>query len=120
MAGRLLPVQVGGLEVMVETMPAVGSEQTSKTGDAIEAVGDAFARAQETIVKIAESTVEVMSKAAGAARPDRMEVEFGLKISAKGHVVIAGVAGEATLRVTLTYEPNQRELDEEEKKPGDA
>jgi hypothetical protein len=31
-------------------------------------------------------------------------VEFGLKFSAKGNVVVAGATGEATLKVTLTYD----------------
>lgn len=40
---------------------------------------------------------------ARAARPDQLEVEFGLKFSAKDDVIGAGAAGEATLRVKIVY-----------------
>ena len=37
-----------------------------------------------------------------------MDVEFGLSFSATGGVVMAGVAGEASLRVTLGYDVSRR------------
>ena len=46
----------------------------------------------------------MIEKAGAAARPDRVEVEFGLKFSASGGVIMAGVAGEASLKVTLGYD----------------
>ena len=46
----------------------------------------------------------MIDKAGAAARPDRVEVEFGLKFSASGGVIMAGVAGEASLKVTLGYD----------------
>jgi hypothetical protein len=67
-------------------------------------VADAFGRAQETIVEVARSTAVMIEQAGAAARPDRVEVEFGLKFSASGGVIMAGVAGEATLGVTLSYD----------------
>jgi hypothetical protein len=33
-----------------------------------------------------------------------VDVEFGLKFSASGTVIMAGVAGEASLKVTLGYD----------------
>lgn len=105
MAGRTIPVRVGDIEVLVETAPMVGTETTSKVGEAIEAASEAFARAQSTIVEIAASTAEVLKQAAArAARPEHTSVEFGLKFSAKGQVIVAGAAGEATLKVTLSYD----------------
>ena len=46
----------------------------------------------------------MIDRAGAAARPDRVEVEFGLKFSASGAVIMAGVAGEASLKVTLGYD----------------
>jgi hypothetical protein len=37
-----------------------------------------------------------------------VEVEFGLKFSASGGVIMAGVAGEASLKVTLGYDVASR------------
>ena len=100
-----IPVQVGGVELLVEATSVAGSQPTSKLEDATDYVKDAFVRAQEAIVEVAASTVEVMGAAARrAAAPESVEVEFGLKFSAQGNVILAGAAGEATLKVKLTYE----------------
>lgn len=104
MNSRTIPVRVGDVELLVETTPVAGSEPTSRLSDAVEHVEDAFTRAQQAILEIAASTAGVIGEAAGrGVRPDRLEVEFGLKVSVQGNVIVAGTAGEATLRVTLTY-----------------
>lgn len=111
--GRAIPVRVGDIELLVETAPVAGSEPTSRLDAAVDRAGEAFTRAQGAIVEIATSTVEsIRAATARAARPDQLEVEFGLKFSAKGDVIVAGAAGEATLKVKLVY---QRTLDEPER-----
>ena len=46
-----------------------------------------------------------MEKArAQAAQPNHVEVEFGVKISASGNVIVAGLAAESTLTVKLVYD----------------
>jgi Trypsin-co-occurring domain 1 len=103
--GRLIPVRVGDIEIEVEAVPVAGTEATS--GRAARAAGnvvEAFSRAQDAIIEVAKSTAEMIEKAGTAARPDRVEVEFGLKFSASGTVIMAGVAGEASLKVTLGYD----------------
>ena len=104
-AGRLIPVRVGDIEIQVEAVPVAGTEATS--GRAAKAAGsvlEAFGRAQDAIIEVAKSTAEMIEKAGAAARPDRVDVEFGLKFSASGTVIMAGVAGEASLKVTLGYD----------------
>jgi hypothetical protein len=104
MVGATLPVRVGDIELLVETVPVAGTQATSRIEDAVNNVRDAFARAQSAIVEVAISTMEVIEEAGRrAARPDTMEVEFGLKFSANGNVIMAGASGEATLAVKLTY-----------------
>ena len=104
-AGRLIPVRVGDIEIEVEAVRVAGTEPTSgKAAKAAESVRDAFSRAQETIIEVAKSTAEMIDRAGTAVRPDRVEVEFGLKFSASGGVIMAGVAGEASLTVTLGYD----------------
>ncbi len=101
-AGPLIPVRVGDIEIEVEAVRAAGTEATS--GLAAKAAGnvqEAFGQAQDVIIEIAKSTAEMIQKAGAAARPDRVEVEFGLKFSASGGVIMAGVAGEASLKITL-------------------
>jgi Trypsin-co-occurring domain 1 len=105
--GRLIPVLVGDVEIEVETVPVAGTEATSsRAARAAGNVAEAFSRAQDVIAEVARSTAEMIEKA--AARPERVEVEFGLRFSASGTVVMAGVAGEASLRVTLCYDTASR------------
>ena len=98
-------MRVGSVQIEVEAVPVAGTEPTSgRVSKAAGSVVDAFGRAQETVIEVARSTAEMIERAGAAARPDRVEVEFGLKFSASGGVIMAGVAGEATLKVTLSYD----------------
>jgi hypothetical protein len=109
-AGRVMAMRVGGVDLLVETAPVAGSEPTAVLDRAQDAVTDAFDRAKNAIVAIAESTVSTISQLGQrAVRPDEMEVRFGLKFSAQGNVIVAGAAGEATLEVKLTYRPDRGE-----------
>jgi hypothetical protein len=102
----MIPVRVGDVEVLVEAVPVAGTEPTAgRVGRVAEQAGEAFGRAQDVIVGVAVSTAEMIGRAAArAARPDRVEVEFGLRFSATGSVIMGGVTGEATLRVLLSYD----------------
>lgn len=98
-------MQVSGVELLVETTPVAGTEQTSALDKAQAAVAEGFDRAQSAIVAVAESTVNTIGQMAKrSVHPDEVEVTFGLKFSAQGNVILAGAAGEATLEVTLTYQ----------------
>jgi hypothetical protein len=110
--GDTIEVRVGEARLLVETIPASGSELTSgRLNRASEHVLEAFERAQDAIAEVASSAVEVMGKAATrAARPDRLEIEFGLGFSAQGDVIVAGVAAHASLLVRLVYDsPDKKE-----------
>jgi hypothetical protein len=102
---QLIPVRVGDIEIAVEAVTVPGTQPTAASpAKAAEKVRDAFERAQETILQVAKSTAQMIDRAGTAARPDRVDVEFGLKFSASGGVIMAGVAGEASLKVTLSYD----------------
>jgi hypothetical protein len=103
-AGRVVPIVVDGVELLVETSPVVGSYPTSKQDRAQGAVAEAFGRAQTAIIAVAGSTVDVIKQmGARSVEPDEVEVKFGLKFSVQGNVMLAAAAGEASLEVTLTY-----------------
>ena len=106
MPGRvvLVPMEIGGVTLLVETTATAGSEKTSTLGRAQAAVTDAFDHAQAAIVAVATSTVATIGQlGARAVRPQEVEVKFGLKFAAEGNVIVAGASGEATLEVTLKY-----------------
>jgi hypothetical protein len=106
MAGRTIPVQLGDVELLIETTTVPGSEPMARGIDVAQRAADALDRAHEAIVQMASSTAKVIDQvAARAARPDELEIEFGLKISAEGNVIVAGASAEATLVVKLIYKP---------------
>jgi Trypsin-co-occurring domain 1 len=124
MAGRLVPMRIAGVQMLVETTPVAGTEPTAaKLAKAQDAVENAFDRAQEAIVAIAQSTVHTIDRLGQvAAHPDELEVSFGLKFSAQGHVFVAAAGGEASLEVTLTYRQppeSPAEAHEADRPPGD-
>jgi hypothetical protein len=101
-----VPVQVGDLTLLMEAsvVSPVGTEPTGAAGRATDWVLQSFDRVQSAIEQIAVSTAETIERAAArAARPASVAIEFGIKVSAKGDVIIAGGSGEASLKVTLTY-----------------
>jgi Trypsin-co-occurring domain 1 len=79
-----IEVQVGRTRVLVQALPAAGTELTSgKADQAAEHVLGAFERAQDAIVEVAASTIHTIERTAQrAARPDRLELEFGISFSA--------------------------------------
>jgi hypothetical protein len=105
MAVAAVPMRVGGVEVLVEVVQVAGSEPTATRLERVkDRAAEAFERAKDTIVAVATSTLEVAGELARrAAAPQEIEVEFGLKFSAQGNVIVAGGSGEATLTVRLTY-----------------
>lgn len=107
-AGQVVPMRVGDVEVLVQTIPVAGTEPTSTLGDASQRVLDAFERAHQVIVGAAASTAKMIDKlGAQGARPQQMEVEFGLGFSASGNVIVAGASANATLTIRLLYEAKQ-------------
>ena len=111
MAGQLMPMRIGDVEVLVEAVGEQWSEDTSALDEAGKRLLDAFAMAREVIVGAAIATAETAGKlAARSVRPDKLEVEFGLGYAIKGNVVVVSGHAESTLKVKLTYDaPDQAE-----------
>lgn len=101
---ELVATTVGEVDVLVEAVRLPGTEPTSIGARTSEKVSDAFATANRVIAGAAESTWEMLQGlAAKAGHPDQLEVEFGLKYSVTGTVVVAGAAAESNLKVKLVY-----------------
>lgn len=108
MVNRVIPVRVGETELLVEAVPLAGSEPTSRLGDAGDQVIDAFGRAFDAVVEIASSAAGAITRLGQrGARPEQVQVEFGLKFSAQGNVIVAGASGEATLLLRVTYDASR-------------
>ncbi|MEU7798846.1 CU044_2847 family protein [Micromonospora arborensis] len=111
MGGQIIPVRVGDVELWVETARVAGTENTSTAGRTQKVV-DAFERAQDAIVAVSDQVARTVTRlAARSARPDRVDVEFGLKFSGKGDVIVASGSGEVALKVVISYDAG-RSLDD--------
>jgi Trypsin-co-occurring domain 1 len=114
-SGGLIPVRIGDIEIDVEAVQVAGTEATA--GRAAKVAGmtaEAYARAQDVIVEVARTTAQMIDRAAErAARPDWLEVKFGLRFSVSGGVIMAGASAEASLHVTLGYHTGRRLADDE-------
>jgi hypothetical protein len=117
--GRILPFQVNGVQVLIETVAAPAGEPASGKGTsqgltsesrgvladkAADGLVDAFDHAQDVIEAIATRLAgTVSSLAERAVHPDTVELEFGLSFTASGGIIVAGSSVEASLRVTIGY-----------------
>ncbi|WP_090946042.1 CU044_2847 family protein [Nonomuraea jiangxiensis] len=99
-----IPMRIGQATVVVETTAVSGSEFTSRGANPAEHLQDLWPRAQATIAEIASSTAAMIRDTGRrAAAPSAVEVEFGLKFSAKGSIILSEASGEASLKVKLVY-----------------
>jgi Trypsin-co-occurring domain 1 len=101
----LVPMKIDNITLLVEVAPTPGSERTSSHIDrARGAVTEAFERAQAAITAVATSTLSTITQLGHQGRrPSEVEIKFGLKFTAEGSVVVAGVSGESTLEIVLKY-----------------
>ncbi|MEU6819815.1 CU044_2847 family protein [Streptomyces atriruber] len=98
-------MRVGEVELLVEAASVPGSEPTSRLRDAGQQVVASFDVARDAVVEIATSTAQAVGRLREqAVRPEQIEVEFGLKFSAQGNVIVAGASGEASVVVRMTYQ----------------
>jgi hypothetical protein len=77
------------------------------------------------VEEIAVSTAQTIGRIARrVGNPDQVAVEFGVKISAKGDVILAGASAEASLNVKIVYgaggHPPLSQQDEDAKPEGSA
>jgi hypothetical protein len=78
MVGRVVPVQVGAVELLVQTVPVAGSEQTSGLDEAGRRVVDAFDRAEEAILEIAGKLAGTVAELGRrATQPEQVQVQSG-------------------------------------------
>jgi len=104
MAVAVVPMRFGGVDVLVEVVQLAGSQETSRLDTARDSAIDAFDRAKDAIVAVAASTVGVANELARRAMaPEQVEIEFGLKFSVHGNIIVAAGSAEATLSVRLKF-----------------
>jgi hypothetical protein len=69
---------------------------------------EVLGRVREAVTPAVEAAKAVLEKVQ-EARPDRVELKFGVKASGGANWLVAKAAGEANFEITLTWSPNTRQ-----------
>ncbi|MEV5974668.1 CU044_2847 family protein [Streptomyces sp. NPDC051921] len=101
----LMEFGTGDGAVLVEADgPLPGARPVSRGGNSLVRAGQTLDEALSGIRTAAESALAVFRD--GALRPDGVELEFGVKLSAEAGAVIAKTAVEGHLVVRLSWSPD--------------
>jgi hypothetical protein len=95
-----IPLAGGGV-ILVESGEPAGDGPV-KAGRARDRVHDAAASMQELLTPVTEAAEAVLSQL-GGARPDELEVEFGIALSAEAGAVITKTAVGGNLKVKMKW-----------------
>jgi hypothetical protein len=76
-------------------------------GDVLGRASERFDEALAQIIRMGEAAIE--RARAATAPPDAIDIELGLKLTAKTGFVIAGSSGEANFKVVLKWSMTDRE-----------
>jgi hypothetical protein len=93
-------LEIGGTIVSVEVEPADGRRQASGLSD--EAMVT-FQHAQEMIQGLATGFHESVSRLATSMKPNEIELQFGLKLTAEAGWLVSKVGGEAGFEIKLKW-----------------
>lgn len=108
----LVSTEIQGIPVLVEALPESGAEPTGGSRRT-ERVQEMFSRAQDVIQQVALSVVEIREKLAAHARsPDQIELQFGIKFTAQGNIVLSQAGIESSIAVKVVYEGHPADDDE--------
>lgn len=91
----------GGASIMVEVeLPEAGIQRAGREDQPVKATRK-FEAALEQVKPVAEKVLETLRGLANP--PNEIDVQFGIKLSAKAGAIIASADTEANFTVTLTW-----------------
>ena len=101
-----------GTPILVEFAPSPGVRQVSLSpGDVAEKSAQALDKAMSTIRQMGHRVTETVKSIDVVDRPNKVELEFGLKLDAEVGAYIAKASTEAAFKVTLTWEQQDEKKD---------
>ena len=99
----ILQVDIEGEPILIEVNSAYGSQPTTSVQNSVEKVGDAFEQAKGTIIHVSSSMVKAVRRLDQAVTPHEFTMEFGIKFTAEGTVMLASATAECNIKVTMKY-----------------
>jgi hypothetical protein len=73
------------------------------TGIPVEKTLASFEELSQTIRASCQSAIESLKQIAKEHRPNKAAVEFGIKLNAEGHFIVAKASTEASLKITAEW-----------------
>jgi hypothetical protein len=96
--------------ILVELQPAAGVRAVSAGPNTIaEKSGEAINHAMKSMRAMAKKTVKAIKEIPVSERPHKVEVSFGLKLTAEGNALVAKAGVEAAINVTMSWERKKEE-----------
>jgi hypothetical protein len=94
-------VPVGDGTVLVEVREQDGIRPAARPGEVVAAAGETLERSLRRIREVAAAFAEGLSDL--PRRPEEIEVEFGLSLTAEAKLFVAATKGEASFAVRVTW-----------------
>jgi len=101
------PLEEGGSIVVQIDEPETGGTIRAGRDETIEKVKDTFEEALNRVLPAAKSVVEKLQRM--ESRPDEIEVNFGINLSAKAGAFIALASADANFGVTVRWTKPSKE-----------
>jgi len=98
-----LPVKIDGQTVYFEVETASGFEEVGVPDDMLDKAEDAFDRTKDIVVSIAKGMVGAIRTLDEKLTPDEFSMEFAVKLSGEGNVIVTKVGAEANFKISLKY-----------------
>lgn len=91
--------------ILVEMSPVPGVRSVSvDPRELAEKSKEAIDHAMKSVRRMAKKTVKMIQEIPVSERPHKVEVSFGLKLTAEGNAVVAKAGMEAAINVTMSWE----------------
>jgi hypothetical protein len=96
--------------ILVDLQPVSGIRSVSiDPKDMAEKSKEAIDHAMKSMRGMAKKTVKTIKEIPISERPHKVEVSFGLKLTAEGNALVAKAGVEAAINVTMTWERKEKE-----------
>jgi len=94
----------GDEELLIEVVTSPGSEQASPIGKATSSALDNLEQIESKILKIGGRLADTVSKLKSkAGDPAEVSVQFGVRLTASGSVLVSSATGECSFLIQMKY-----------------
>lgn len=101
---NMIPTEIDGEPIWLEAEIEPGDQPTAFGRRRGADLPEVLSRAQKAIAYLSRETLEAARSVANdVACPEQVEIQFGLKFSTQGSIILAGSSLESSLSVKVVY-----------------